>query len=114
VTEHDFRDQALSLPEAVESSHFGCPDFRVRKRIFATLAFIKEGRAVVKLTPEQQRQFIAGEPGVFAPVPGGWGRMGMTTVELAAATHETLHPALLTAWRNVAPKRLVKEYDDGE
>lgn len=42
----DFRNLALSLPEAAESSHFGAADFRVRGRIFAQPAG-KPGRAVL-------------------------------------------------------------------
>jgi hypothetical protein len=34
----DFRRIALALPEAVEGSHFGNPDFRVGGKIFATLS----------------------------------------------------------------------------
>jgi len=34
-----FRRIALTLPDAVEGSHQGHADFRVRKRIFATLGY---------------------------------------------------------------------------
>jgi hypothetical protein len=102
---------ALSLPEAAESAHMGHPDFRVRDKIFATLGFLGDDWGMVKLTPEQQQHFIRLDPDVFAPVKGGWGRRGATTVHLAAATDDTLRPALVAAWRNIAPKRLAQEYD---
>jgi hypothetical protein len=111
VTADDFRDMALGLPEAAESAHMGHPDFRVRGKIFATLGHQGDGSGMVKLTPDQQRHFVRMDPQVFAPVKGGWGRRGATTVHLTAATGDTLHPALVAAWRNVAPKRLVQEYD---
>jgi hypothetical protein len=38
MTAADFRRIALSMPEAVEGSHFGNADFRVGNKIFATLA----------------------------------------------------------------------------
>jgi hypothetical protein len=100
---------ALSLPEASESAHMNHPDFRVGGRIFATLGHPDDGWGMVKLTPEQQRQFVKSEPDVFVPVKGGWGRGGATNVDLAKATEETLYPALITAWRNIAPKRLTQE-----
>ena len=100
----DLRRMALSLPEAEEKSHFGTADFRVRNRIFASLP--DQQRAVVKLTRDQQAMLVGGEPSVFQPVKGGWGRQGWTTVSLAAADEITLRSALLTAWRNVAPARL--------
>ena len=37
MTTDDFRNLALSLPEAVESAHMDHPDFRVGGKIFATL-----------------------------------------------------------------------------
>jgi hypothetical protein len=114
MTADDFRRLALSLPEAVESSHMNHPDFRVRGKIFATLSYPGGDWGMVKLKPEQQRTFVSAEPTVFAPVKGGWGRRGATNVKLPAANEESVHRALLTAWCNVAPKRLVEELDDFE
>jgi hypothetical protein len=105
---------ALELPEAMESAHMGHPDFRVRGKIFATLTYPHEGVGMVKLTPEQQRLFVQADPDVFFPVKGGWGRRGATHVYLAVATYATLRPALVAAWRNVAPKRLAQEHSFDE
>jgi hypothetical protein len=101
-----FRRLALALPNAVESSHMGNPDFRIvdakgKMRIFATLSAQDRGMGVLKLTLEQQQSFVAELPKIFEPVQGGWGRMGMTYVHLAAADHATLEGALATAHRNV-------------
>lgn len=106
----EFRSLALSLPEATESAHMDHPDFRVRGKIFATLG-PDESWGMVKLTPEEQRLFIQAEPEVFSPANGTWGRRGCTIVQLAAATSDTLWSALLSAWRNTAPKRLVQEHE---
>jgi hypothetical protein len=106
LTKADFRRMALALPEAAEDAHMGHPDFRVRGRIFATLGWPDEDWGMVKLTPEQQDAFVESTPAVFAPVKGGWGRLGATNVRLHAASARTLGPALLTAWRNVAPRSL--------
>lgn len=37
MTPDEFRRLALSMPQAVESAHMDHPDFRVGKKIFATL-----------------------------------------------------------------------------
>ncbi len=95
----DFRRIALSLPEAEESSHMGSPDFRVGGKIFATLASEKQGYGNVKLTPEQQAEFVKEQPEVFVPVAGGWGRMGMTHIRLAAANPDLMEGALRAAWK---------------
>jgi hypothetical protein len=107
----DFRRMALALPQAIEASHMGHPDFRVGKRIFATLGHPDEGWAMIKLTPEQQRLLVAARPKIFSPVPGGWGRSGSTHVRLAAANRAAVKDALASAWKNVVPKGLIPELE---
>jgi hypothetical protein len=114
MTAGQFRSLVLSLPQACESAHMGHPDFRVRGKIFATLGYPDEGWGMVKLTPEQQREFVGSKPGVFEPVAGAWGERGATCVHLASATEAVLRLAVVAAWRNVAPKRLVQDYDAEE
>ena len=84
----------------------GHPDFRIGGKIFATLG-PDETWGMVKLTPEQQADFVRAKPKVFEPVSGGWGRRGATKVLLKAATKAAVLPALFAAWRNTAPQRLI-------
>ena len=113
VTAEQFRRLALSFPEAYESSHMDHPDFRVRGgKIFATLSH-GEKWGMVKLTSEQQEEFVGAEPEVFEPVKGGWGRGGATSVRLRAATKAILKPAMTAAWCNAAPKKLAREFEAG-
>lgn len=95
----DFRRIALSLEGAEEGSHMGAVDFRVGGRIFATLASQKQGYGNLMLTPELQADFVGELPEVFLPIPGGWGRMGMTHIRLSKATEDVLAGALRTAWK---------------
>src|SRR5712671_1729824 len=96
---NDFRRIALSLEGAEESSHMGAADFRVGGRIFATLASEKQGYGNLMLTLEQQKAFVDELPEVFLPIAGGWGRMGMTHIRLAAANEDVMTGALQTAWK---------------
>lgn len=96
---NDFRRIALSFEGAKESSHMGKPDFRVGGRIFATLASEDQGYGNLMLTLEQQAEFVGELPEVFVPIAGGWGRMGMTHIRLAAASEDVLAGALRTAWK---------------
>ena len=89
VTAADLRRIALGMEDAVESSHMGHPDFRANGKIFASLTEDSK-RGMVKLTPEQQRQFVLAHPGAFEPSSGAWGRNGSTTVKLEAVDEETL------------------------
>ena len=99
-----FRKLALSLPETAEGRHFHVPDFRVGGKIFATLAFEKDGYGTLLLTPEQQAGMVADAPELFSPVPNAFGRSGATLVRLAKVTPEILQGALKTAWQNRVAK----------
>jgi hypothetical protein len=63
---------------------------------------------MVKLSPDDQKEFVRASPDVFKPVKGAWGRQGATQVYLPAATLNIVREALTAAWRKTAPKRLSK------
>ena len=109
MEQQDFRALALTFPEAAESSHFEAADFRVRNKIFATLREA-DGRAVLKLSPDEQQLVMATAPGLFEPVKGSWGLKGWTRVVLDRADAETVRHAMGMAWRSVAPKKLAGGY----
>jgi hypothetical protein len=107
VTESEFRKVALSLPETIEKSHVGHPDFRVKGgKIFATLGYPNQGFAVLILTADQQGELMGRYPDMFEPVKGGWGKRGSTQVLLGAAKREVIEPAMKIAWQNAAPPKL--------
>src|SRR5258708_36948826 len=99
VTAEQFRRLALGFPEAFESSHMKHPDFRVRGgKLFATLAYPDKTWGMVKLTPEQQEEFVGAAPEGFVPGKGGWGRGGRTSVSLRAGTRKGWHPGMTGGW----------------
>jgi hypothetical protein len=99
MTANEFRRIALGLQGAIESQHMKHPDFRVNGRIFATIH--PDGKqGMVKLTPEQQREFMGAHPEMFAPAAGAWGRGGSTMVPLAAADREAVGDAMTLAWQS--------------
>jgi hypothetical protein len=105
MLQDEFRALALKFPEAREASHFDTADFRVRGKIFATLREA-DGRAVLKLAPDQQRLLMETTPGIFEPVRGSWGLKGWTRVALDRADAEIVRNAMTMAWRCIAPKKL--------
>ncbi|MGV3724405.1 MAG: MmcQ/YjbR family DNA-binding protein [Actinomycetota bacterium] len=111
MTEVEFRQLALALPEAVEASHMGRADFRVRNKVFATLGAPREGWGTLKLTPEQQKQWMEMLPEAFTPAAGAWGRRGWTHLELAALAIDDVQDPMTEAWRNVASRILTTTFD---
>jgi hypothetical protein len=104
MTAAEFRKMALGFPGAIESAHVNHPDFRLNGRVFATLGYPSDKWGMVKLTPEQQRLFVAKEPDMFGACRGTWGKRGATSVSLASVSEEALGAALADAFNNVGAR----------
>jgi hypothetical protein len=109
ITADELRRVVLSLPEAEERETWGHPTFRVRDKMFATLA--PDGsQATVKASRPEQAALVAADPETFG-VPAYVGRHGWVSVRLAGVDPEELRELLVEAWRQTAPRRLVAAYD---
>jgi YjbR len=112
MTQNEFRRLALGMQNAIEGAHMGHPDFRANGKIFATL-YPDGKQGMVKLTPEQQHDFMREHSRMFVPAPGAWGRGGATMVQFAEADEEVVGEAVTLAWKNVMakkpPKRVTKK-----
>lgn len=108
----DFRRIALGMKDAIEHAHMGHPDFRVANRVFATL-HADNLWGMVKLTPDQQQDFVRENPDAFAPESGAWGRQGCTRVRLDAIDEDTLGLAVTLAWRNAVESRTARRQSPG-
>jgi hypothetical protein len=107
MTQAEFHKLALGFPESRQGSHFDVTDFRVKGKIFATLRE-GDGRAVLKLSPDEQQLLMATSPGMFEPMEGTWGQKGWTRVRLDRTDRETVRHAMTMAWKSVAPRRLIE------
>jgi len=103
------RQLALSFPETDEHPHFDRKAFRVKKKIFATLSE-KDRTVNLKLTLVEQSVFCAFDPSIIYPVPGGWGRMGMTTVNLKKVKKAMFKDVLTVAYCTTAPPKLSERF----
>lgn len=108
-----FRQLALDLPDTAEGSHMGHADFRARGRVFASLDVPEAGWCMVRLTPDQQASLIAAvdDDRKVKPASGAWGRQGCTHLWIGrgGVSGTLVKRAVVSAWRNVAPRRLVDE-----
>jgi hypothetical protein len=109
ITIQAARQLAISLPEVEESSHFNTPDFRVKNKIFATIHSDKH-YMMVRLSLTDQSVFCTYDKTVIFPVPGGWGRKGCTFINLKKVRKDIFKDALETAWKTIAPAKLVAKY----
>jgi hypothetical protein len=99
MTPDEFRRIAVKMNDATEGAHMGHPDFRANGKIFATL-YPDGATGMVKLTPDQQQDFMRADSRTFVPASGAWGRQGCTTVRLDSVAEDTLGEAMTLAWQN--------------
>lgn len=107
MTPDEFRRIVLRMDGAIEGAHMGHPDFRANGKIFATL-YPDGQRGMVKLTPEQQQDFMSADETAFEPASGAWGRQGCTTVRLALVDEDKLGEAMTLAWQNTVKNQVAK------
>lgn len=111
ISTETFVKIATSMPETVESSHMGTADFRVAKKIFATLK-PEQNRAVLKLSPELQQLLIETQPDSAVPVNGSWGEKGWTQIHLDQIENDHLERWMQRAWFITAPTKLQKAHPE--
>jgi hypothetical protein len=104
VSIEDFRQMALSFPDAVEKPHFELTSFRIRKGIFATLD-IKNNRACLMMTPKDQSVFSAFDNKIIYAVPNKWGLKGATYVDLKKVRKSICRDGLKAAFENISTKK---------
>jgi hypothetical protein len=108
MTVAQFRALLLSMPEAVEGQHHGHPDFRVRKKIFATM-FPDQGRGVLMLPVIEHHAALERNPDAYRSL-GKVSQRGVTGVMLEHADADEVHELVIEAWCNNAPDPLVQEF----
>ncbi|HLX35170.1 MAG TPA: MmcQ/YjbR family DNA-binding protein [Candidatus Limnocylindrales bacterium] len=109
-TFEDVRRIALALPTVEEVVTWGSDlTFRVRGKIFAIGG---EGAEIVsiKASPDAQADLLALDATTFSKA-AYTGRFGWVNVRLAGVDEPMLEELLANAWRQTAPKRVVREAD---
>ena len=102
VTAAQARKLALSFEATEERPHFDRFAFRTPRRIFATLA--GDGSDINLMFDAALQEFYCEQASEsFAPVPGGWGKMGATRCDLKKVDKLTLESALKAAHELAKP-----------
>lgn len=96
VTAARARKLALALEGAAAVPHFDRTAFRTPQRIFATLGATGADMNFM-FDPELRDFYCEQAPEAFAPVPGGWGKMGATCCTLKQVDEATFLSALKAA-----------------
>lgn len=111
ATEDDVRQLALALPEVVEDQWYRTPAYKVAGRGFLRLRTEAEGRLVVFVPDEGEKQaLLAADPDAFSSTPHYDG-YAVVLVDLAAVDRTELAELITESWRQKAPVRLRKAFD---
>jgi hypothetical protein len=105
------RRLAVAFPGVEEGTSYGTPGFRVRGKFLARLW--EDGVTLVVKCGFDERDFrMRADPETFF-LTDHYRGYPTVLVRLARVSDADLRDVLEQAWRLHAPKRLVKEYDEG-
>jgi predicted DNA-binding protein (MmcQ/YjbR family) len=113
VTFEDLRKIAMSFADATEEPHFEKTSFRVKKKIFATYDDVNK-RACIKLSEIDQSVYTIIDKSIIYAVDNKWGKQGWTIIEMMKVDQSLFFEALKAAYREVAPKKLAKQFGETE
>jgi len=115
MTIDELRAFCLSLPGTHEKETWGDVDragdvtFRVRDKIYVVTG-PEGGSATIRTTIDQQADLVDSFPGVFS-IAAYVGRFGWVSVDLQAVDPRMLRDLISGAWRRLAPKSAVADFD---
>ena len=100
----EVRRLALALPETTEEPHFHLASFRVKGKIFATVA--PDGSYLNVFVDDEQRELmVTVDPKAYESLK--WGKIAYLHVHIAAAKTGDVKTLLRSAWERKAPKKLL-------
>jgi hypothetical protein len=103
------RRLALELPDAEEGTSYGTTAWKVRKKMFARVK--EDGESIVVRVDFLEREALTqSQPETFV-VTDHYRDYPMVIVRLETVDREELRELLIESWRQVAPKRLLAEFD---
>ncbi|MCC0023556.1 MAG: MmcQ/YjbR family DNA-binding protein [Hyphomicrobiaceae bacterium] len=102
---------AKKFPGATVVAAGDAIDVRVANKTFVALPANNANCAIFRLTLEQQEMLIAAEPEIFRRLDQYLGTKGWTEARLERLDDNTAISALRLAWANLAPKRMIAQFE---
>lgn len=101
---------ALAWPGVERGTSYGTPALKVKGKLLARLREDGETLVVLGVGLDEREMLIEAEPELFHVTPH-YRDWPIVLMHLAKADPGPVGVLLLRRWREVAPKRLVKEFD---
>lgn len=112
VTYDIVRELARDLPDVEESTSYGTPALKVRGKLFARLK--EDGETLVLRSDAFERAHLMQAASDVFFITDHYREHPWVLVRLPAIGVEQIRGLLEGAWRRVAPKRLVIDFDAAE
>ena len=104
--------RGLELPDTVEGTSYGRPALKVRDKVFARLR--EDGETLVVWTDFLEREALTqGDPETFF-ITQHYEDHPLVLIALEHVDAEELRELLIESWRQRAPKRVLRAYDEAE
>ena len=111
MTWDEVRAIALSLPGVEEATSYGTPGFKVKGKFLTRLRTEDDSLVLVDVGFDEREMLMEAEPATFHTTPH-YKDYPSVLARLATVDPGSLRNFLERRWRNVAPKKLVKAYDE--
>jgi len=110
MTPDEMREIVMSFPGAEEAVSYGQPAYKVNGKFFTRLRRDDQSVVLTGISMDEREMLMEAEPGTFHITPH------YKDYPSVLARIETLHPGsfrnfLERKWREIAPKKWVKDYD---
>ena len=110
MTPDEMREIILSFPGAEEGESYGAPAYKVNGKFFTRLRREDQSVVLTGISFDERDMLMEAEPKTFHITPH------YKDYPSVLARIESLHPGsfrnfLDRKWREIAPKKLVKEFD---
>src|ERR1041384_1485260 len=110
MTFDDIRKLALAWPEVEDSSSYGTPALKVRKKMLVRLKEDGDSLVMPDVPQDERAMLIEKEPKVFY-FTDHYRDYPMVLIRLSKAKRATVEPFLRRRWRGLASKKAVQEFD---
>ena len=111
MTWEEVRAVAFSLPGVEEGTSYGTPGFKVNGKFITRLRREDDSLVLVDVGFDEREMLIEAEPATFHITPH-YKDYPAVLARMASVDPGSLRNFLERRWRRVAPKKLVKAYDE--
>jgi hypothetical protein len=110
VTFDDVRKIALAWPEVEDSTSYGTPSLKVRKKMLVRLKEDGDSLVMPSLPQDERDVLVARAPKVFY-FTDHYRDYPMMLIRLSETSRAIVEPFLRRRWRELASKAVVRKFD---